>query len=60
VRTGDDDYRQSALHIDGALLKLFVEPVIGFWSGSLEADLSVKLRATTPTGLDAERSFFLS
>ena len=59
VRTGDDDYRQTALRIDGTLLKLFVEPVIGFWSGSLEADLSVKLRATTQSGLDAERSFFL-
>jgi len=59
VRTGDDDNRKSALHIDGALLKLFVEPVMGFWSGSLEADLSVKLRATTQTGLDAERTFFL-
>ena len=29
------------------------------WTGSLEADLSVKLRVTTQTGLDAERAFFV-
>jgi hypothetical protein len=41
------------------LLKLFVEPVQGAFSGSLEADLSVKLRVTSASGLDAERTFFV-
>ena len=40
-------------------MKIFVEPVIGAWTGSLEADLSIKLRATTQTGLQAERTFFV-
>ena len=54
-----DEHRAGALRLDGSLLKIFVEPVIGAWSGSLEADLSVKLRATTETGLEAERTFFV-
>lgn len=59
VLTPGDDHRASALRLDGSLLKIFVEPVIGFWSGSLEADLSVKLRASSETGLVAERTFFV-
>ncbi len=55
----DDPSRPGALRIDGALLQLFVEPVIGAWTISLEADLSVKLRARTDTGLEAERMFFI-
>ncbi len=51
--------RPGALRLEGSLLKIFVEPVIGAWSGSLEADLSVKLRATSETGLEAERTFFV-
>ena len=54
-----DPSRPSALRIEGSLLRLFVEPVIGAWTVSLEADLSVKLRARTDTGLEAERTFFI-
>jgi hypothetical protein len=53
------EHRPGALHVEGSLIKIFVEPVIGAWSGSLEADLSLKLRATTETGLKAERAFFV-
>jgi hypothetical protein len=53
------EHRPGALRVDGSLLRLFVEPKIGFWSGSLEADLSVKLRATSQTGLVSERTFFV-
>jgi hypothetical protein len=59
VLGADADPRPSALRIEGSLLKIFVEPVIGAWTGSLEADLSVKLRATSGTGLEAERTFFV-
>jgi hypothetical protein len=59
VLDADADHRPTALRVDGALLKIFVEPVIGAWTGSLEADLSVKLQATTETGLRAERTFFV-
>jgi hypothetical protein len=60
VLDGDESSRTTALRIDGTLLQLFVEPVIGAWSGSLEADLSVKMRATTTSGLEAERTFFVN
>ena len=59
VLGADAENRPGALRVDGTLLKIFVEPVIGFWSGSLEADLAIKLHATTQTGLAAERSFFV-
>ncbi len=55
----DAPHRPGALRIEGTLLQLFVEPVLGAWSGSLEADLSVRLRASTATGLEAERTFFV-
>lgn len=55
----DASHRPGALQIEGSLIKIFVEPVIGAWTGSLEADLSVTLRASTDTGLEAERTFFV-
>ncbi len=51
-------HAQSALRVEGSLLKIFVEPVIGFWTGSHEADLQVKLVASSESGLRAERTFF--
>jgi hypothetical protein len=59
VLDGDAPRRPGALRLGGDLLKIYVEPVIGFWSGSLEADVSVRLRASSQTGLDAERTFFV-
>ena len=59
VLTEGTAHRPGALRVEGSLIKLFVEPVLGAWSGSLEADLSVKLRVTTETGLEAERTFFV-
>lgn len=58
LEEGHDD-QADALRIEGSLIKIFVEPVLGMWSISLEADLSVKLHATTATGLEAERTFFV-
>ncbi len=49
---------KNTLVIEGKVSKVFVEPVIGMWSGSLEADLDVNLVATTQSGLKAERHFF--
>jgi hypothetical protein len=48
----------NALIIEGSVTKLFTEPVIGMWSGSLETDIEVKLTATSASGLFAERVFF--
>jgi len=54
-----DGARDSALKVEGVLLKIFAEPVVGFWSTTVETDLEVKLMATSRTGLHAERTFFV-
>jgi len=51
--------KSSAVRLQGSLLKIFVEPVIGFTTVSLETDIQVKLVATSKTGLVAERNFFV-
>ncbi len=51
--------KPSALQLNGSLLQVFVEPVMGFSTISLETDIHVKLVATSDTGLLAERSFFV-
>jgi hypothetical protein len=51
--------RDSALKVEGVLLKIFAEPVVGFWTTTVETDLEVKLVATSRTGLHAERTFFV-
>ena len=50
--------KDSALKVDGVLMKVFVEPVVGFWATTVESDFAVKLVATSRTGLEAERKFF--
>lgn len=59
VLPGEAGARESALKIEGVLLKIFAEPVVGFWSATVESDLHVKLVATSRTGLHAERAFFV-
>jgi hypothetical protein len=59
VLPAEDGARDSAVRIDGTLVKIFVEPVVGFWSATVETDLSVTLVATSKTGLRAERTFFV-
>lgn len=58
VLSSEEGARDSALKLDGVLLKIFAEPVVGFWSTTVESDFNVKLVATTKTGLHAERTFF--
>ncbi len=58
VLRSEDGARGSALRIQGVLLQLFVEPIVGFWSTTVESDFQVKLVATSKTGLQAERTFF--
>jgi len=59
VLAGPDGARDSALRVEGVLLKIFAEPVVGFWSTTVETDLHVKLVATSRTGLQAERTFYV-
>lgn len=51
--------KASAMRIDGSVLQVFVEPVIGFSTISLETDIHLRLVATSKTGLLAERDFFV-
>ena len=55
----DASHDAGAVIIHGALKKLFVEPVIGMWSGSLETDLETTLTVSSDNGLRAERTFFV-
>ncbi len=59
VKTDRAGTKPNAVVIQGSLFKFFVEPVIGFASGTLETDIYIKLVATSPNGLNAERSFFV-
>jgi hypothetical protein len=58
VLRSEEGARDTALKVEGVLLQLFVEPVVGFWSTTVESDFHVKLVATSKTGLQAERTFF--
>jgi len=58
VLRSEDGARDSALRVQGILLQIFAEPVVGFWSTTVESDFQVKLLATSKTGLQAERTFF--
>lgn len=58
VLPSEQGARDTALKVEGVLLKIFVEPVVGFWSTTVESDFNVKLVATSKTGLHAERMFF--
>jgi len=55
----EEGARESALKVEGVLLKIFAEPVVGFWTTTVESDLNVKLVAMSRTGLRAERTFFV-
>ena len=59
VLRSEEGARDRALKVDGVLLKVFVEPVVGFWSTAVETDLNVRLLATSRTGLQAERTFLV-
>lgn len=59
VKTDRADSKPNAVTIEGSLFKFFVEPVIGFTTITLETDIHIKLVATSPNGLNAERSFFV-
>ena len=48
-----------AVHVEGQLLQVFVEPVIGFWTIEAEADVHVKLVLQSDSGFKAERNFYI-
>jgi hypothetical protein len=49
----------AAVRIEGKLIQFFVEPKVGFYTFTPEADVAVRLVATSPTGLLAERDFYV-
>ncbi len=59
VHTDANASDSAALRIEGKLLQFFVEPQIGFVTVNPEADIHVKLVVTSPSGLVAERSFYV-
>jgi len=59
VRRSNETPSASAVHIDGTVLQFFVEPDVGFTSFTPEADIAVKLVATSASGLRAERVFYV-
>jgi len=59
VLYANEPHGRGALKIEGSLLRLFVEPLQGMWSSTHEADLHVKLFASTENGLVAERTFYV-
>jgi Uncharacterized lipoprotein len=48
----------SSVRVSGQVLQFFVEPKVGFFTFSPEADISVRLTMSTPSGLLAERTFY--
>jgi hypothetical protein len=51
-------HKPSALKVEGALLQFFVEPMAEAFGARCECDVSVRLDATSQTGLRATRIFF--
>lgn len=49
----------AAVRIEGRLVQFFVEPKVGFLTFTPEADVGVRLVATSATGLLAERDFYV-
>jgi hypothetical protein len=49
----------STIVLSGSLTRLFVEPKRGFFSGSIETDIELDLRARTRDGLTANRTFYV-
>lgn len=49
----------AAVRVEGDVLQFFVEPVVGAFTFSPEADISVRLRVSTADGLYAERTFYV-
>lgn len=48
-----------AVQLEGRLLQFFVEPKVGAFTFSPEADIHVRLAATSSSGLLAERDFYV-
>ena len=58
VLGGSSERVATAVGVDGALLQLFIEPVV--WSrGEVETDIHVKLALQSNTGFKAERNFYV-
>jgi len=48
----------TAARVEGDVLQFFVEPKLGFFTFTPEADIAVRLKVSTPSGLRAERVFY--
>jgi hypothetical protein len=58
VVTASPSPSPTAARVEGDVLQFFVEPKLGFFTFTPEADISVRLKVSTPSGLRAERVFY--
>jgi hypothetical protein len=58
VNTNPDTQASASVRIEGTVLQYFVELAVGFFTVTPEADISVKLVVSSPSGLNAERTFY--
>lgn len=58
VATDPSQVGPGALRLEGTLTQFFLEPDVGMFTFSPEADIELRLVATTPSGLNAERRFY--
>jgi hypothetical protein len=58
VATDPGQVGPGALRLEGTLTQFFLEPDVGMFTFSPEADIELRLTATAPSGLNAERRFY--
>jgi hypothetical protein len=59
VRAAADSRAANAVRLEGRLLQFFVEPKVGAFTFTPEADIHVRLVASSASGLLAERDFYV-
>lgn len=50
---------RNVVRVEGQVLQVFVEPVMGAWDVAAEADIDIKLILQSDSGLRAERRFYV-
>jgi hypothetical protein len=58
VVTASPSPSPTAVRVGGDVVQFFVEPKLSAFTASPEADISVRLRVTSPSGLSADRLFY--
>lgn len=59
VLRGDAQQGRSSIVVHGVVSKLYLEPVDSVFTRSVEGDIAASLLVTSPSGLRAERTFYV-